>query len=131
MADWTRVWGGGSSCGGSCDQYLCIPRSAVSNPPESTASILDGLPINITTVGAAIATWMDRLRRRLDAKICLCTVVTLNTTYLGTLPNATVTMTIQGGYFPLTIQYTRAQETGSAVFDNFPAALDWLVARLA
>jgi PKD repeat protein len=103
----------------------------VSNPPESTTSILDGLPTNITTIGAAMSVWMERLRRRLDAKSCLVTVTTLNTTYVATLPGATVTMTISGGYFPLSVQYTRAQSTGSATFDNFPAALDWLVARLA
>ena len=131
MADWTRVWGDGSGCGGSCDQYVCIPRQAVSNLPAATTSILDGLPTNVTTIGAAISVWMDRLRRRLDAKNCLVEVVTINTTYQATLPGATVTMTVSGGYFPLSIQYTKVQSTGSATFDNFPAALDWLVARLA
>jgi len=130
MADWTRVWTsptGDAGCGGDC---TCISNGLTSNPSASSATVFEGLPTSVQSVGAAINIWMERLRRRLDARTCLMTTQGTGA-YTAVLDRFAVVLSIAAsGRFPVTVQYTKPGDTGTAQFDTFDAMLDWLVERL-
>lgn len=129
---WSRVFSGGAYTAGYSTNYNQTEPDQFSTKP----TILDELPVTVTSIAEAVGYWVEMLRQRLAASATI--TATSTQIYTITLKRGTRTDTLtwqlsnaQGAY-PLVVSYATPvdSETGQQ-FQNIRHALGWLVERLA
>ncbi len=131
MAFWGKVW----RTNVSPTMAGCYNITSPDQIASTTPTILQDIPVGITSVSDAVGYWLDCLRRRLA-----CTMTATNSG--ETIYNVTIrrgarvdtmvwTLSNTQGKYPIGITYATPNDSGSGSFYNMHQALDWSVQRLA